>query len=121
MANGSYSVVFTIYDAPSGGTNLWMETQSVFTNGGLFNVNLGSLAPLGDVVFSGTTRYLGIKVGADPDGFKCFEPIGIDTLLMEAIKEQQKTNRGVESANFKAAERDTPSPSRRIVEDELTP
>lgn len=30
-------------------------------------------------------------VKTDPDGYKRLEPIGIDALLIEAIKEQQKT------------------------------
>ena len=31
VANGSYSVVFTIHDAPTGGSSLWSETQSAAT------------------------------------------------------------------------------------------
>ena len=67
VPDGSYTVVFTIYDAVAGGTSKWTETQSVTTSGGLFSVPLGSVAPISDTVFSGTTRYLGVKIGADPE------------------------------------------------------
>jgi len=68
VPNGSYSVVFTIYDAPAAGTNLWSETQSVTTSSGLFTVQLGiGPIPLVNSIFNDTTRYLGIKVGTDPE------------------------------------------------------
>ncbi|MGH8004934.1 MAG: hypothetical protein ACRECJ_09460, partial [Limisphaerales bacterium] len=67
VANGSYSVTFTIYTAPTGGINLWTETQSVTTSGGLFTVLLGSTSPVPDSAFKDTARYLGIMVAADPE------------------------------------------------------
>lgn len=65
--NGSYSVTFTIYDAASGGTNLWTETQSLTVEAGLYNIQLGSSTALSSSVFNGSTRYLGIKVGTDSE------------------------------------------------------
>jgi trimeric autotransporter adhesin len=67
VPDGSYSVVFTIYDAPSGGISKWTETQSVTTSSGLFAVLLGSVSPLTDSVFNSPSRYLGVKVGPDPE------------------------------------------------------
>lgn len=67
VPDGSYSVVFTIYDAATGGTIIWTETQSVTTSSGLFAVLLGSVNPVTDTVFNSDTRYLGTKVGADPE------------------------------------------------------
>ena len=68
VADGSYSVVFTIYDAPAGGANQWSETQSVNTTNGLFAIELGANTPLTAAVFpSGADRYLGITVGSDPE------------------------------------------------------
>lgn len=62
------SMVFTIYDDPSAGSTIWTETQSSVTVvNGLFNVLLGSVTELVDTVFNDTTRYLGIKVGTDPE------------------------------------------------------
>ena len=67
VANGSYSVQFTIYDAPSSGNVVWQETQSVSTVNGLFTALLGSSMPVLDSVFNDSSRYLGVKVGTDPE------------------------------------------------------
>jgi hypothetical protein len=67
VPDASYSVVFTIYDAASGGISKWTETQSVTTSGGLFAVLLGTVSPVSDTVFNSATRYLGVKVGTDPE------------------------------------------------------
>jgi hypothetical protein len=49
---GTYSVQFTIYDAPSVGNSKWTETQNVTTDAnGLFAVLLGSITSLRDTVF----------------------------------------------------------------------
>src|SRR5690606_29966774 len=42
IADGSYSVVFSLYTQSSGGSNIWTETQSVSTTSGIFRVSLGS-------------------------------------------------------------------------------
>jgi hypothetical protein len=63
--NGSLSMIFAIYDAASGGTQLWTETQpSVPVTNGLFNVLLGSVNPINASHLNGES-YLGIQVGAD--------------------------------------------------------
>ena len=67
IPDGSYTVVFTIYDAATAGASKWTETQSVTTSAGLFAVRLGTVTPVTDTVFSGTTRYLGVKVEANPE------------------------------------------------------
>ena len=67
IADGTYSIVFSIYAVASGGAALWTETQSVNTVTGEFSVKLGSVTPL-NVDFTGNTNfYLGIKVGANPE------------------------------------------------------
>jgi hypothetical protein len=66
VADGSYAVSFRIFDAPAGGTILWLENQSVPVSGGLFSVLLGSVSPLSASIFSGVPRYLEVQVGADP-------------------------------------------------------
>jgi hypothetical protein len=62
----TYSVLFSLYTAPSGGSSLWLETQVVRTQGGLFSVLLGSVTPIGALPDAGAL-YLGMKVGADPE------------------------------------------------------
>ncbi len=67
VTDSSYSVLFTIYDAAISGESKWTETRSVTTTGGLFSILLGSVNPLLDTVFDGQTRYLGIRIGTDPE------------------------------------------------------
>lgn len=65
---GPYSITFSIYDAPSGGTALWTETQTeVSVTNGLFNVLLGSVTEIPTTIFEEKDRYLGIKVGTDSE------------------------------------------------------
>lgn len=67
-ASGSVSMAFTIYDAATGGTSLWTETQTVSVAGGIYTVYLGSGAD-----FTGLTldpaigRWLSVKVGTDDE------------------------------------------------------
>jgi len=67
LADGGYEVTFSIYDAATGGTALWTETQTVQTTNGVFSVLLGSVSPVDASLFSGTSRYLGLAVGSDPE------------------------------------------------------
>lgn len=67
VVDNTYSVVFTLYTAPSGGTTLWTETQNVTTTTGAFQVSLGSVTSLADVNFNQDQLYLGIKVGSDSE------------------------------------------------------
>lgn len=57
---------FSMYDAETGGTGLWAETQTVQVTDGLFNVLLGSVNPIPYSVFSGAEVYLELKVRSDP-------------------------------------------------------
>lgn len=49
VADGMYSVTFTLWTAPVAGSMIWTETQSVHVEGGngLFSCELGNLQPLG--------------------------------------------------------------------------
>jgi len=68
VTDGSYSIVFSIYNVASAGSAIWTETQSVTTTNGIFQVNLGSVTSLpGSVDFNTDNIYLGIKVGADAE------------------------------------------------------
>jgi len=67
VPDGSYSVVFTIYDTASGGNTRWTETQSITTSNGLFTVLVGSVTPIGDTVLSSPSLYLGIKIEDDSE------------------------------------------------------
>lgn len=68
VTDGSYSVVFSIYNVSTAGTALWTETQTVTVTQGIFQVNLGSVTVLpGTIDFNTDNIYLGIKVGADAE------------------------------------------------------
>lgn len=60
---GTVSMTFRIYSAPSGGAALWTETRDVPVDQGVYNVNLGVVTPL-NLAFD-IPYYLGITVGTD--------------------------------------------------------
>ncbi|HZF47193.1 MAG TPA: collagen-like protein, partial [Polyangiaceae bacterium] len=65
---GTIEVVFTIYDGEDANAAvLWTETHSVTFENGFFSVALGEQSPFGAKVFNGSVRYLGIRVGGDPE------------------------------------------------------
>jgi hypothetical protein len=74
VADGAYSIVFSLYKQASGGSAVWTETQpSVAVAKGLFNVQLGSVSALpapgpgSSYLYAQNDLYLGVKVGADPE------------------------------------------------------
>lgn len=63
--NDTVSMVFALYDAPGVGNLKWgPETQSVQVTNGLFNVLLGSVAPINPATLTGDL-YLGITVNSE--------------------------------------------------------
>jgi hypothetical protein len=68
LVDTTVQMIFTIYDDSTTGNNLWADTvSSVVVQKGIFSVLLGSGNPIPDSVFDGNVRYLGIKVGGDPE------------------------------------------------------
>ena len=65
--NGSKSIIFTIYDAATGGTALWSEMQNVVVTNGILNVELGSVATIPNTLFNSDNRFLGIKFANDSE------------------------------------------------------
>ena len=67
--SGTVQLQFGLFDAATGGTALWQETQSnVPVNNGFFTVYLGSVTPLSAAHFSGAARYIEVQVDSG-DGF----------------------------------------------------
>lgn len=65
--NGDHTMTFTIYNADSGGTGLWTETQTVSVADGVYNVILGQP---GNEINPGDidgNLYLGVTVGSDDE------------------------------------------------------
>jgi hypothetical protein len=59
---------FAIYDAETGGQEVWSETQNVAVQNGLFVAYLGQVNPLDLSVFkTHDDLWLGMQVGADPE------------------------------------------------------
>lgn len=68
VPDGDYNMVFTIYDSESAPGGIWYSgIQSVHVEGGQFSYLLGSVNILPDTLFNDTLRWLGIKVGDDPE------------------------------------------------------
>ncbi len=67
VADGPYSVLFTIYDASTLGNSKWSETRTILVKDGLFSIVLGLLTPIPDSVFNDANRFLAVKVGADAE------------------------------------------------------
>lgn len=65
VANGSYQMVFRMYNMASGGTPLWTESKLVVVTDGLFSTMLGDVTPfsLGD--FNGQRLWLGTEINAN--------------------------------------------------------
>jgi len=61
VADGDYALTFKLYSAASGGTALWIETQTLAVVDGVFNALLGSLTPLG--LDFASLYWLGVAVG----------------------------------------------------------
>ncbi|UCD18557.1 MAG: hypothetical protein JSV44_06540, partial [Candidatus Zixiibacteriota bacterium] len=67
VTDGGYTMTFTIYDAEASGNSKWSEQQVITVTDGKFTACLGAVNPIKDSVFADTSRYLGIKVGGDPE------------------------------------------------------
>lgn len=65
--NDTIEVQFAIYDLAAAPTPIWQETHSITFEDGYFSASLGETTPFPTNVFDGTTRYLGVKVGADAE------------------------------------------------------
>ncbi|MEI7529239.1 MAG: hypothetical protein WCK76_09875 [Elusimicrobiota bacterium] len=63
---GSYDFAFAIYDAPTGGSLLWSETQNgIIVFNGVLTAELGASLPITDSVFSSSYTYLAITVSTN--------------------------------------------------------
>ncbi len=61
--NGTFSMTFSIYNVPTGGTDLWTETQpNVPVSNGVFSVQLGSYTAIPANVFASSPTYLEVDI-----------------------------------------------------------
>lgn len=65
---GAKDFTFSIYNAATGGTALWTETQSLTLDDGYFSTPLGATTPFPAGLFDGSgPRFLGVKIGTDAE------------------------------------------------------
>lgn len=65
VANGDYTLTFKLYEAESGGTEIWTETKLITVFDGVINTKLGSITPI--VLPFDKTYWLGITIGTDSE------------------------------------------------------
>ncbi len=63
--DGVFSMTFRLYDANSGGSSLWNETQSVSVTDGIYSIELGSVSPFPAGLFDNAALYLEIVIGGE--------------------------------------------------------
>ena len=103
VADGDFSITFSLYTQPSGGSAVWTETTSNTITSGLFSVMLGSSTPLTSVDFN-QTLYLGINVESDGE----MSPRKILGIVPAAFEAQQLD--GLATSSFlRADQADTAS------------
>ncbi|MEZ5357336.1 MAG: hypothetical protein R3F48_00805 [Candidatus Zixiibacteriota bacterium] len=68
VADGTYQIVFSIYNTETSSTAAWTSgKQDITVSGGLFTYKLGSNVPFSNKLFAYESRWLGIKVGNDAE------------------------------------------------------
>ena len=65
LINDTLQITFAIYDAATGGSALWSETQTVTVNDGRYSVSLGAVNPI--TLTEAKPYWLGVKIGSDPE------------------------------------------------------
>lgn len=102
LANGSYSVVFSIWSEEVGGDILWVETHDpVETDGdGVFSVILGSTTALHPSIFEDTAVWLQMKVGTDDPMTPRMRLTGVPFSLRSAGNWSINGNANLNSGNF---------------------
>ena len=65
---GTHTLMFLLYDAPTAGTIVWQETQqNIPLTAGAFSVLLGQVKPLETVDWGAKPLWLAIKVDSEPE------------------------------------------------------
>ena len=64
-ADGTYQIIFRLYDIDTGGTPLWSEAKDITVKNGLFSTLLGDMTAIAPSDFNGQELWLAVKVGAD--------------------------------------------------------
>jgi len=65
VANGSYQMVFRMYNVASGGQPFWTESKLVVVTDGLFSTMLGDVTPFSLSDFNGQRLWLGTEINGN--------------------------------------------------------
>ena len=63
--DGSYDITFKLYDAETGGTEIWIEAKEVNVENGIFSTQLGSSNPI-NLPFN-NVYWLGVSIGSEDE------------------------------------------------------
>ena len=88
VPDGNYNVTFRLYTAPSGGSAVWTEAQTVVTRNGVFNAVLGKFVPL-PASFN-TSYWMSLKIGADPEASPRLEMTGVCYSMHSAVADSAR-------------------------------
>ncbi|MGA1871873.1 MAG: tail fiber domain-containing protein [bacterium] len=73
--NGTYEMIFYLYDMETNGTALWSEQQSITIADGIFNVRLGAVQPFPAEVFDNNELYLDVTIKkSETEPFEILSP-----------------------------------------------
>ncbi len=87
QVNRTVQMTFTLYDALSGGEELWSEVQDVTVENGIFNVRLGESTPLDVSLFDHDDLYLEVAVlNSDTESEEILSPRQAITSTAFAMK-----------------------------------
>ena len=73
---GDINITFRLYNAETGGTPIWEETQTVHCENGLFNVMLGAVNPMADAQEFHRQLWLGIQPAGAASELTPRQPLG---------------------------------------------
>jgi trimeric autotransporter adhesin len=67
VPDGNYTVTFRLYNAQSGGTASWTETQSLSVKNGYFSAYLGSVTPFNTSIDWSASQWLTLAINTDSE------------------------------------------------------
>jgi hypothetical protein len=104
--NGAVAMIFKIWNAPTGGVQLFTESQTVNVVNGVFSVQIGTISYLSADMLSGTSAYLGVTAGADAEMVPR-QPLSMSpyayTALQLATDQNIRVNAGITYSTFTTA------------------
>ncbi len=104
--NGTFTMTFKIWDAPSGGNQLFTENQPVTVVNGQFTAQIGTVTYLNADMLSGTSAYLGVQVSPDVTEMTPRQPLSMSpyayTSVQLASDKVIRINSGITYSTFTA-------------------